>query len=175
MKSCWMCLWHNSCLRWTCWIVKPVNGSGRLGKASLCGSRVVSPDSPLAVVKEPRASVMWSTGPGKQKEKIMRSNLNRRSTSSSTSSELKTKRVRMCVKRPGHKPDLPFISLTWFSFFCFLLDLAGVTLATIVNLKVKERKRDAKVRCQCRTMFFHKARTGGGSGGCRRIRRRPRP
>lgn len=61
-----MCRWHSSCLRSTCWIVRPVNGSGLLcnGPASLAVSFGCS------VVNAPRALVMWSTGPVKYNNRI---------------------------------------------------------------------------------------------------------
>jgi hypothetical protein len=71
MKSCWTCLWHSSSLRsigWR-WTANPVKGSLFLWFDGPGAEGILSLLSSLDVVNEPRASVMWSTGPERKKNK----------------------------------------------------------------------------------------------------------
>lgn len=146
MKSCWTCLWHSSSLRsigWR-WTANPVKGSLFLWFDGPGAEEILSLLSSLDVVKEPRASVMWSTGPERKKN---------------TNRNIFKNRIKSVAnwRRPSLRSSFSF-RLEFFFFFFWLFSGRGLqpnwelTLATIVKLwtwrlaKKKEKERRAK-RC----------------------------
>lgn len=158
MKSCWTCLWHSSSLRsigWR-WTANPVKGSLFLWFDGPGAEGILSLLSSLDVVNEPRASVMWSTGPERKKQ------------TKQTATFLKIESSQWLIDG-----DLPFVLLFLFSTRIFFLAFLWSRTPTQMRIwpwprlwscelegwqKKKEKERRAK-RCANVTRSYRLVRT----------------